>query len=76
MFRNTFFPIWNLVIEKVFETVSPQIAKVVSAVNGVMETAKNGVDKANDYKNRASAVQQQMSSGVNSPMTSATSTMP
>lgn len=66
MFRNTFFPIWNLVIEKVFETVSPEIAKVVSAVNGVMETAKNAVDQANDYKNRAGAVQQQMASGVNS----------
>lgn len=66
MFKNTFFPIWNLVVEKVFETVSPEIAKVVSAVNGVFETAKNAVDKANDYKNRASAVQQQAASGVNS----------
>jgi hypothetical protein len=66
MFKNTFFPIWNLVIEKVFETISPEIAKVVSAVNGVMETAKNAVDQANDYKNRASAVQKQAASGVNS----------
>jgi hypothetical protein len=53
MFKNTFFPIWNLVVEKVFENISPQIAKVVSAVNGVFETAKNAVDTANDYKNRA-----------------------
>lgn len=66
MFRNTFFPIWNLVIEKVFEQVMPEVAKVVQAVNGVMETAKNAVDQANDYKNRASAVQQQAASGVNS----------
>ncbi len=56
MFKNTFFPMWNLVVEKVFETVSPQIAKVVSALNGVFESAKNFVDQASDYSNRADAV--------------------
>jgi hypothetical protein len=66
MFRNTFFPIWNLVIEKVFEQIMPEVAKVVAVVNGVFETAKNAVDQANDYKNRAGAVQQQMASGVDS----------
>jgi hypothetical protein len=66
MFRNTFFPIWNLVVEKVFETVSPTIAKVVKEVNSVFETAKNAVDTAQDYKARAEAVQQKAASGVSS----------
>jgi hypothetical protein len=66
MFKNTFFPMWNLVVEKVFENISPQIAKVVSAVNGVFETAKNAVDTASDYKNRAAHVQEQAASGVSS----------
>ncbi len=59
MFKNTFFPIWNLVVEKVFETVSPQVAKVVSALNSVFETAKNAVDTGSDYANRADAVREQ-----------------
>ena len=66
MFKNTFFPIWNLVVEKVFENVSPQVAKVVSAVNSVFETAKNAVDTASDYKNRAGAVTDKAASGVSS----------
>lgn len=66
MFKNTFFPMWNLVIEKVFENINPQIAKVVSAVNSVFESAKNAVDTASDYKNRASHVQEKAASGVNS----------
>lgn len=66
MFRNTFFPIWNLVIEKVFETVSPQIAKVVSTVNSVFETGKNFVDKASDYQHRAEHAQEKAASGISS----------
>lgn len=66
MFKNTFFPMWNLVIEKVFETISPQIAKVVKEVNSIFEKAKDKVDTASDYANRAEDVQQQAASGVNS----------
>lgn len=66
MFRNTFFPIWNLVIEKVFETVSPQIAKVVKAVNSVFETAKDKVDTVSDYQHRAANVRDKAASGISS----------
>jgi hypothetical protein len=66
MFKNTFFPIWNLVIEKVFDEINPQIADVVRSVNSVFETAKNYVDTAQDYKNRAGAVKDKMASGVGS----------
>jgi len=66
MFRNTFFPIWNLVVEKVFETISPEIAKIVREVNSVFETAKNAVDTAQDYKARAGHASDKMASGVSS----------
>jgi hypothetical protein len=66
MFKNTFFPIWNLVVEKVFETVSPQIAKVVKALNSVFEKAKDAVDTASDYQHRAEHVQEKAASGVSS----------
>ena len=66
MFRNTFFPIWNLVIEKVFDEINPQVADVVRQVNSVFETAKNYVDTAQDYKNRAGAVKDKMADGVGS----------
>ena len=66
MFKNTFFPMWNLVVEKVFENISPQVAKVVSALNSVFETAKNATDTANDYKNRAGHVTDKAASGVSS----------
>ncbi len=66
MFKNTFFPIWNLVIEKVFDEINPQVADVVRSVNSVFESAKNYVDTAQDYKNRAGAVSDKMASGVGS----------
>jgi hypothetical protein len=66
MFKNTFFPIWNLVIEKVFDEINPQVADVVRSVNSVFETAKNYVDTAQDYKNRAGAVKDKMADGVGS----------
>jgi hypothetical protein len=66
MFKNTFFPIWNLVIEKVFDEINPQIADVVRSVNSVFETAKNYVDTAQDYKARAGHVKDKMASGVSS----------
>lgn len=66
MFKNTFFPMWNLVVEKVFENISPQVAKVVSALNSVFETAKNATDTVSDYKNRAGHVKDKAASGVTS----------
>lgn len=66
MFKNTFFPIWNLVIEKVFEQINPTIADVVRQVNSVFETGKNFVDTAQDYKARAGHVSDKMASGVSS----------
>lgn len=66
MFRNTFFPIWNLVIGKVFNKIAPEVADIVRSVNGVFETAKNTVDTAQDYKNRAGHVSDKAASGVGS----------
>lgn len=66
MFRNTFFPVWNLVIEKVFDKIAPEVADIVRSINGVFETAKNAVDTAQDYKARAGHVSDKAGSGVSS----------
>jgi hypothetical protein len=66
MFRNTFFPIWNLVVEKVFETISPEIAKIVKEVNSVFDKAKDKVDQVSDYKNRADHARDKAASGISS----------
>ncbi len=66
MFKNTFFPMWNLVVEKVFETISPQISKMLKEVNSVFEKAKDAVDTVSDYKNRAGHVADKAASGVSS----------
>ena len=56
MFKNTFFPMWNLVVEKVFENISPPLAKMLKEVNSIFEKAKDGIDKADDYRHRADNV--------------------
>ena len=66
MFRNIFFPMWNIVVEKVFDTVAPQVAKVVKEINKVLDKAKDGVDTVGDYKKRAENIQDKAASGVNS----------
>lgn len=66
MFKNTFFPIWNLVVEKVFENIAPPVAKVLKEVNSIFEKAKDTVDTASDYANRAGHVKDKAASGVSS----------
>lgn len=61
MFKNTFFPMWNLVVEKVFENISPPLAKMLKEVNSVFESAKDAIDKANDYRHRADNVKEKAS---------------
>ena len=61
MFKNTFFPMWNLVVEKVFETISPSLAKMLKEVNGIFERGKDAIDKADDYRHRAGNVKEKAS---------------
>jgi hypothetical protein len=53
MFRNTFFPIWNLVAEEVMGKISPPLKSALKAVNEPFNKAKDAVDTAQEYKRRA-----------------------
>ncbi|MEZ5347344.1 MAG: hypothetical protein R2681_17485 [Pyrinomonadaceae bacterium] len=66
MFRNIFFPMWNIVVEKVFEKIAPEVAKVVKEINKNLDKAKDTVDKVDDYSNRVEDVQDQAAAGVDS----------
>lgn len=52
MFRNTFFPIWNLVAEEVMGEVSPPLKSALKAINEPINKAKDVVDDAQEYKRR------------------------
>lgn len=52
MFRNTFFPIWNIVAENVFGSIGGPIASALKSVNSVVNKAKDAVDTAADLQRR------------------------
>ncbi len=52
MFRNTFFPIWNLVAEEVMGEISPPLKSALKAINEPINKAKDVVDKGQEYKRR------------------------
>jgi hypothetical protein len=52
MFRNTFFPMWNLVAEEAFGAVSPPLKSALKEINSVFNKAKDGVDSVSEYKRR------------------------
>jgi hypothetical protein len=56
MFRNTFFPMWNLVAEEAFGAISPPLKSALKEINGAMNKAKDAVDKVEEYKRRAEKV--------------------
>jgi hypothetical protein len=56
MFRNTFFPMWNLVAEEVFGAIAPPIKGVLKEINSVIKKAKDATDKAAEYNRRAEKV--------------------
>ena len=43
MFRNTFFPFWDLIVEKVFGTIGGPLGSIVSPVKGLLGDAKSAV---------------------------------
>ena len=66
MFRNIFFPMWNIVVEKVFGEIAPEVANVVKEINKNLDKAKDAVDTVDDYSERAEDVQDQAAAGVDS----------
>lgn len=66
MFRNTFFPIWNIVVEEVFGAVSPALKDALKAVNEPINKVKDRVDDTAEKKRRAEAVKDKaLSEGMN-----------
>ena len=56
MFRNTFFPIWNLVVEEVFGKAAAPLKEALKAVNEPINKAKDTVDDIAEKKRKAEAV--------------------
>ncbi len=56
MFRNTFFPMWNLVAEEAFGAISPPLKSALKEINSGLNKAKDGVDKVSEYKRRGEKV--------------------
>jgi len=53
MFRNTFFPIWNLLAEKVFGSVLGPMKSVLGDANSKLNTVRDRVDQAKNAEDTA-----------------------
>lgn len=60
-FRNTFFPIFNLVAEEAFGKVAPPLKEVLAKVNEGIKKGREGVDKVEDYNRRVQLVKDAVS---------------
>ncbi len=56
MFRDTFFPIWDLFVEKVFGSISGPVGGALSSASAVFKNLKEGIDSIRDYKAKAEKV--------------------
>ncbi len=56
LFRDTFFPIWDMVMKEVFGTVGGPVGSAVNSALDAMKSIKSVVDTARDYKKRAEAM--------------------
>jgi hypothetical protein len=54
MFRNTFFPIWNLLAEKVFGSVAGPLKSVMHGANEKLNAVRDKVDDAKHAQDTAS----------------------
>ena len=59
MFRNTFFPIWNLVAEEIMGKISPPLKSALKAINEPFNKAKDVIDTGQEYKRRAEEAKKQ-----------------
>lgn len=56
MFRNTFFPIWNIIAEKVFGSVAGPLGSVLHGANDKLNAVRDKVDEAKKVQDTASNV--------------------
>ncbi len=56
MFRDTFFPIWDLFVEKVFGSISGPVGGALASASSAFKSLKEGIDSIRDYKAKAEKV--------------------
>ncbi len=64
VFRDPFFPIWELLIKKVFEAIGGPLGDVLGAVGGVMDKVNNVVGAVGDTIDAIGKVTDKLSEGV------------
>ncbi|HLZ19228.1 MAG TPA: hypothetical protein VKO67_06430 [Smithellaceae bacterium] len=60
MFRNTFFPLWDIVAEKLFGTANGLLGAVTSPVKSALGSVQSAVGDVKDAVNTASTVAENM----------------
>lgn len=56
LFRDTFFPVWDILVKEVFGTIGGPAGTAVNAALDAMNKVKSVVDTARDWKKRAEAM--------------------
>ena len=56
LFRDTFFPVWDLFVETVFGSISGPMGSALSSASSVFKSLKGGIDTARDYMAKADKV--------------------
>jgi hypothetical protein len=65
MFRNTFFPVWNLIAKDVFGKALGPLAGPLESANSALDKARDKVDDAQEAKRRAENLNKVKDEGVN-----------
>jgi uncharacterized protein YoxC len=65
MFRNTFFPVWNLVAKEIFGKVLGPLAGPLDSANSTLDKARDTVDDVAEKKRRAEKLNEVKDEGVN-----------
>ena len=64
VFRDTFFPIWELLIKEVFKAIGGPLNDVLGAVGGVMDKVKGVADAVGDTLETVGKVTDKLAEGV------------
>jgi hypothetical protein len=65
MVRNTLFPVWDIIVDKVFGSLAGPLGGAMSPVKSIIGDAKGVADKAKGIKDKAEKAKDQLAQGVN-----------
>ncbi|MDQ3906807.1 MAG: hypothetical protein M3268_00515 [Acidobacteriota bacterium] len=63
--RDTFFPIWDILVDKVFGAAAGPLGGALSPVKNIIGGAKGVADKAKEIKDKVGKAADQLAQGVN-----------